>query len=887
MKSAKRDEGQSSSELLRQQSVQNQTEAILAMTEPSSELDLEPDNGPTETAAIPIDESNSAFSNVTSQRKRPAHVDDCRVEDGTENDEVSSPRSDAVTEEKPALLKSTNPSCQQSTESTSLNNVSAMSKMSDHSIPLYGQKSKGDLISANPSGGFHSTNPQDEPATLPGAVSVQGLGSTQDTTLPGVVAVDGVGAAVSGFSSYDGPANPVSLDREITAVAVSNKDIEEEVRRRILREAVQATVEQDPEQPRSSSRIHSISPCQLASCFIFLLVVVGAATGVILANRNQNDSEASASMTPSTIAPTTPQTPAPTGQPSLRPTLAPTASPTSLPERLLTEFLSEYSFDNGAALRTSGTPQRNAFIFLVDYFPELVFDERLVDLYVLLTLYNAAGGFRWARSENWYSFHEPVCNWEGITCGTPSDVQGRRTKSIGTRQLQDSSGGRVTEISLPDNQMLGFLPPELGMLKSLVSLDLSSNMLVGTCPPELGHLANLRSLDLSGNNFVGDIHEQVCAISPSISITVDCSSVACSCCTPECPVPTAFPTRSPVQPPTAFPTRAPVQAPTLPKPMPPPQVRPTNSPIRQPSSPKPSPQSPPNGPNGNGNNRPNNDGGGGNGNDNGGGSNNNDSGGGGGSNNDNSGSGTNNDRGGNNNGGNDDGGGSGNGGGNNNGGGGGSGNDNNDGGGGGGPGNDNDGGGGGGNNNDNDGGGGGGNNNDNDGGGGGGNNNDNNGSGNNNNGGNDGGGSGNGGGNNNDGGGGGPGNDNNDGDSGGGPGNDNNDGDDGGGNTNDNNGSNNNSDGGGNSNNDSGGENDNNDDGGGNGDRNNNGGGGGGPPGPGPGPGPAPGPAPAPAPRQDEGRTGGGGDGGREGNGRPGNGPSEGPRGGSGPRNTM
>ncbi len=51
----------------------------------------------------------------------------------------------------------------------------------------------------------------------------------------------------------------------------------------------------------------------------------------------------------------------------------------------------------------------------------------------------------------------------------------------------------------------GEIPPELGSLATLESLDLSKNQLSGEIPSELGDLDNLTSLNLAENQLSGKI----------------------------------------------------------------------------------------------------------------------------------------------------------------------------------------------------------------------------------------------------------------------------------------------------------------------------------------------------------------------------------------------
>ncbi len=66
-------------------------------------------------------------------------------------------------------------------------------------------------------------------------------------------------------------------------------------------------------------------------------------------------------------------------------------------------------------------------------------------------------------------------------------------------------GESLTEITLSNNNLTGFIPSELGNLESLTHLDLSNNQLTGQIPTELGNLSNLIYLNLNKNQSVGPI----------------------------------------------------------------------------------------------------------------------------------------------------------------------------------------------------------------------------------------------------------------------------------------------------------------------------------------------------------------------------------------------
>ena len=103
------------------------------------------------------------------------------------------------------------------------------------------------------------------------------------------------------------------------------------------------------------------------------------------------------------------------------------------------------------------------------------------DRAALVALYNALDGANWQRNRNWLS-EEPIGRWYGVS--TDRD-------------------GRVTEIDLGGNDLSGEIPKELGGLSSLRVLDLSRNRLSGSLPAELGNLSNLEELLLRGQPSQG------------------------------------------------------------------------------------------------------------------------------------------------------------------------------------------------------------------------------------------------------------------------------------------------------------------------------------------------------------------------------------------------
>ena len=100
----------------------------------------------------------------------------------------------------------------------------------------------------------------------------------------------------------------------------------------------------------------------------------------------------------------------------------------------------------------------------------------------LITFFYATGGSQWETSTNWRDSAASLSRWFGV-----------KTDDV----------GRVTEIDLSGNKLVGTLPPRIDALIHLELLDLSGNELIGPIPPELGNLTNLSTLYLRGNRLTG------------------------------------------------------------------------------------------------------------------------------------------------------------------------------------------------------------------------------------------------------------------------------------------------------------------------------------------------------------------------------------------------
>ena len=159
-------------------------------------------------------------------------------------------------------------------------------------------------------------------------------------------------------------------------------------------------------------------------------------------------------------------TPAPTSSPSVSP------APTSLFDRMF-DLLSAYSGE--AVLLETTTPQYQALQWVLgDVQAGDWSDDVILERYALASLFHSTEGGRWLDITE---FVVPLsyCDWGGVGC----------------------KDGLLTSVTLPSQNLLGTLPPEIGVLTSLVSLDLSNNRLTGSIPTEIGFLTDLEVLQIS------------------------------------------------------------------------------------------------------------------------------------------------------------------------------------------------------------------------------------------------------------------------------------------------------------------------------------------------------------------------------------------------------
>jgi len=108
---------------------------------------------------------------------------------------------------------------------------------------------------------------------------------------------------------------------------------------------------------------------------------------------------------------------------------------------------------------------------------------------IMKSFYEATNGVDWVGAyDNWADETVSVCKWPGIAC---------------------NNNGDIISIVLPNSNLKGAIPENLGFLRHLEIFDVSDNFLTGEIPAEL-HYAPLEVLDVSGNSLEGLVPPVLC-----------------------------------------------------------------------------------------------------------------------------------------------------------------------------------------------------------------------------------------------------------------------------------------------------------------------------------------------------------------------------------------
>ena len=231
---------------------------------------------------------------------------------------------------------------------------------------------------------------------------------------------------------------------------------------------------------------------------------------------------------PTTSAPTTSQ---PTVSPSLAPTFGPTtAFPTSQPtiavcgisetersQRLLAtlsqavanpDVLSDMSTAQGLA--TDWILNQDAAVICPD-------NDKFLQRWVLAVIYYSTGGDEWIQCS---------ANPAAVdACGTVVPHLGA-TRFLSSGTECDWAGisciqGCVTEIEFEENNLVGVIPTEIGLLSDLAVWGMERGGLTSTIPTEIGRLSNLIFLDLDFNQLTGSLPDELYTLTDLTQLDVN------------------------------------------------------------------------------------------------------------------------------------------------------------------------------------------------------------------------------------------------------------------------------------------------------------------------------------------------------------------------------
>ncbi|WP_420615296.1 Ig-like domain-containing protein [Candidatus Palauibacter sp.] len=133
------------------------------------------------------------------------------------------------------------------------------------------------------------------------------------------------------------------------------------------------------------------------------------------------------------------------------------------------------------------------------------------DRLVLTTLFDVTDGAGWIHDENWLT-DLPLADWHGVGVddeGRVTELDLEANNLVGPIPVELSRLKRLRELNLIRNSLRGRIPPELGTLAHLEVLGLGINQLTGPLPPELGQLSRLRELHVYRNPLSGRIRGEL------------------------------------------------------------------------------------------------------------------------------------------------------------------------------------------------------------------------------------------------------------------------------------------------------------------------------------------------------------------------------------------
>jgi hypothetical protein len=199
------------------------------------------------------------------------------------------------------------------------------------------------------------------------------------------------------------------------------------------------------------------------------------------------------------------------------------SDPTSPPEEidqyiltLLPEETTQKILKDAGKLILS--PQTEAYSWLLED-PRVsdYSDARLIQRYVLATLYYATKGDAWVDNTNWLSYENHECDWSISGLSIPDVDLNKFFQYPETKYPCDSmraeedeeafDAGVIRHIWLGANNLKGTIPDEVYMLTNLQSILLHANQIEGKISTKFGLLAGLNAFSVFANVSTGFEHD--------------------------------------------------------------------------------------------------------------------------------------------------------------------------------------------------------------------------------------------------------------------------------------------------------------------------------------------------------------------------------------------
>ena len=234
----------------------------------------------------------------------------------------------------------------------------------------------------------------------------------------------------------------------------------------------------------------------------FLLIVVVACAGIVVGvmfggggvGGDSSDLTLVPTPSPTGLGGIGPTSNAPTLAPSTHTpsTQTPSSEITAPPfeDSIISTFVSSLPPQTLAVLQDSSSPQAQALTWLSGNTRLAEYtEERLLQRFVLATLYYSTNGDSWTNNLGWLS-NDDECTWNTVN---PLNCAAQEMRII----------------HLSERNLQGTIPWEIGLLTSLIEIDLSLNSLDGLIPSSIGQLQQLEGIFLYFNNLWGTIPTEV------------------------------------------------------------------------------------------------------------------------------------------------------------------------------------------------------------------------------------------------------------------------------------------------------------------------------------------------------------------------------------------